>query len=125
MRPEPLDLSRFRRGPVIGEGADMQVFAAVDTENDMPVVLKRPHPQLVARTQHEAVEARIERTLALRERLGPEVSGLCNLIGFAPSATHDAYFGDSLGEPYTVVVEEMANGVPLVGSPETESGKTP
>ena len=125
MRPEPLDLSRFRRGPVIGEGADMQVFAAADTENGMPVVVKRPHPQLVARSQHEAVEARIERTLALRERLGPEVSGLCDLIGFAPSSTHDAYFGDSLGEPYTVVVEEMANGVPLVGSPRDRIRKNP
>ena len=116
MRLEPADLSRFQRGPMIGEGADMQVFAATDTENGMPVVVKRPHPQLVARSQHKAVEARIRRTLALRERLGANVNGLSNLIGCAPLATHDAYFGDSPGEPYTVVVEERAIGVPLVGS---------
>ncbi|MCH8063403.1 MAG: hypothetical protein IH861_12990 [Chloroflexi bacterium] len=116
MRLEPADLSRFQRGPIIGEGADMQVFAATDIENGMPVVVKRPHPQLVTRSQHKAVEARIERTLALRDKLGADVSGLCNLTGIAPPARHDAYFGDSLGEPYTVVVEEWARGVPLVGS---------
>ncbi len=125
MRLEPADLSRFQRGPMIGEGADMQVFSATDTENGMLVVVKRPHPQLVARSQHKAVEARIERTLVLRERLGAAVSGLSDLIGYAPLATHDAYFGDSPGEPYTVVVEERANGVPLVGSPLDRIRKFP
>ena len=117
VRLQPTDLSRFQLGKMIGEGADMQVFAATDTENGMPVVVKRPHPQLVARSQHKEVEARIDLTLALRESLGANVSALCNLIGHIPLATHDDYFGESLAEPHTVVVEERAVGVPLVGNP--------
>ena len=125
MRLEAADLSRFQCGPMIGEGADMQVFAATDTENGMPVVVKRPHPMLVAPSQHKAVEARIEQTLALRESLGAGVSALCNLIGYIPPAKHDDFFGGSLDEPYTVVVEERADGVPLVGSPLDGIKKNP
>ena len=125
MRLRPADISRFKLGPKIGEGADMQVFAATDSESGMPVVVKRPHPQLITRSQHAAVEARIERTLALRESLGANVGGLCSLIGCAQRATYGGFFGDSLGEAYTVVVEERAKGVPLVGSPQDRIRKFP
>ena len=38
------------------------------------------------------------------------------MLAYTGRANHDAYFSDALGEPYTVVVEERAVGIPLVGS---------
>ena len=49
MEIEASGLSRFRLGDPIGEGADCQVFAATDLEDDAQVVIKRPHPSLIAR----------------------------------------------------------------------------
>lgn len=112
----PADLHRFRLEGALGEGADCEVFAATDTHTGKPVVVKRPHPALVSRGHHADVERRIAHVIALRERLGDELPHLAPLIAYAPPASHDAYFGDAPGAEYSVVIEERAKGLPLVGS---------
>ena len=109
-------LDTFQLHERLGEGADSEAFAATDTRTGAPVVVKRPHPMLIARGQHDAVERRMAKVIALRERLGDALPHVAKMIAYTQRANHDAYFGDALGEPYTVVVEERALGVPLVGS---------
>ena len=111
-----LDLARYRLGPLIGEGADRQVFAATDLETGDQVVLKRPHPTLVVRDQHGDVEEQTFRMSDLRAALGADVPHVARLVGVSSTAEHAAYFGDSLANKYTVTVEERVGGVPLVGN---------
>ena len=110
------ELKRFRLEGKLGEGADSEVFAATDAETALPVVVKRPHPTLIARRQHMAVERRIADVIALRQRLGNDLPHVTRMIGFTEPSRHDAYFGDDLDEEYTVFIEERAAGIPLVGS---------
>ena len=116
MTPNPVDLARYRLGPMIGEGADHQVFASTDTETGEQVVLKRPHPTLVDRGQHRDLEEQTRRMFDIRSALGAPLPHVARLVGVSPLADHAAYFGDSLAAEYTVTVEERARGVPLVGS---------
>ena len=109
-------LDFFQLHERLGEGADSEAFAATDTRTGAPVVVKRPHPMLIARGQHDAVERRIAKVIALREQLGDALPHVAKMLAYTQRANHDAYFGDALGEPYTVVVEERARGIPLVGS---------
>ena len=110
------ELHRFRIEGKIGEGADSEVFAAADAASGLPVVLKRPHPMLIARAQHDAVERRMARAIALREQAAGALPHVAKMLAYTDRAAHHAYFGDALTEPYTVVVEERAAGVPLVAS---------
>ena len=116
MKLHPSDLQRFQLEGLLGEGADFQVFAATDTEFGQPVVVKRPHPTFVVRGQHKQIERRLAEVIALRETLGNSLPHVARLIGYTPSAVHDAYFGDSLAHSYTVTLEDRAKGIPLVGS---------
>lgn len=111
-----LDLERFELHERLGEGADMQVFAAIDAETGHDVVLKRPHPVLVERSQHAEVEKKIARLIKIRQDAGDSMPHLAKIIGYTSEQTHDGYFGDSLTNAYTVTVEERARGLPLVGS---------
>ncbi len=115
MHIEPKELHRFRLRARLSEGADSEVFAATDTHTGTPVVIKRPHPTLLARSQHDAVERRIARGIALRRNLGDTLPQLSRLIAYTSPANHCAYFADNLSAEYTVVVEQRACGVPLVG----------
>ena len=110
------DLYQFKLDGKIGEGADSEVFAATDSATGDAVVVKRPHPMLIARGQHSAVERRMSSAIALRERLGDTLPCVAKMIGYSQPTCHDEYFGDTLGEPYSVVVEERARGIPLVAS---------
>ena len=116
MRFDAAELRRFELHGVLGEGADLQVFAAIDTDTGRQVVVKRPHPALVARQQHRDVEGRLERAVALREDMGDRLPQLAEMIGHTTAENHDGYFGDSLAHPYVVTVEERARGLPLVGT---------
>ena len=111
------DLDRFTLGRVLGEGADLQVFAAIDTETGREVVVKRPHPTLIERSLHDDIERRVEQVTALRLDMGASLPHVSRLVGVTPADNHDSYFGDSFGQSYTVTVEERARGLPLVGSP--------
>lgn len=109
-------LSQFKLHEKLGEGADSEVFAATDTETGQPVVIKRPHPTLIARGQHRAVERRIAKVIALREQLADDLPHVAKMLAYTEPHSHDHYFGDTLVEKYTVTVEERATGIPLVGS---------
>ncbi len=115
MKTDSAGLARFRLEGVLGEGADVQAFAATDVETGKAVVVKRPHPALLSRSQHGDIERDLARGIELRMRLGnsPHVP---RLIAHTGPERHDRYFGDELDDAYTVVVEERARGVPLMGS---------
>ena len=135
-------LDRFELAGPLGGGADYDVRAAVDRETERPVVLKRPSPQAVRRQMHGPIEERTDRILAAYEAAGqhcptadaadyegiesavdatggPTTAGVPRLIGITDPAIHDAYFGDDVGQPYRVRVEERAYGIPLVGDPRS------
>ncbi len=116
MQIQPSELKRFHLEGKLGEGADSEVFAATDMETGLPVVVKRPHPTLIVRGQHSAVERRIAKVLALRERLYGRLFHIAKMVAYTQPSVHDDYFGDRLGEEYSVLVEERAIGIPLVGS---------
>ena len=115
MRASPEELKRFRLGDLLGEGADLQAFAATDADSGEPVVVKRPHPTLVSRNMHRDVEARTLTQAELRERM-EGASGLVRLYALTEAASFGWYFGDEPGHPYSVQIEARARGVPLVGS---------
>ena len=110
------DLQRFQLQGKLGEGADSEAFAAIDTVNGLPVVVKRPHPTLIVRGQHDTVERRIASAVDLRKRLGEALPHVARLIAYTQTSESEDYFYDAIGEKYSVVVEERALGVPLVGS---------
>ena len=112
---EKVDLQRYEVTGRLGSGADYDVRAAVDRETGQEVALKRPVPQAVTRKQHLAIEARTGRLLLAYDRAGDADGLLAPLVGYTDSAIHDAYFGDDLGEPYTVFVQGRAPGIPLLG----------
>ena len=116
MTTNEVDLGRFRLEGLLGEGAELQVFAATDAETGRQVVVKRPHPTLIGRLQHRDIEERLARLISLRADPRNPLPSLSRLIGSSMTRNHDAYFGDSLGQSYTVTVEERARGLPLVAS---------
>ena len=112
---EKVDLERYEITGRLGSGADYDVRAAVDRETGAEVALKRPVPQAVSRKQHLAIEERTGRLLAAYDHAGDADGLLAPLLGYTDSANHDAYFGDDLGESYTVFVQGRASGIPLLG----------
>ena len=117
MEIDSAGLRRFELGGMLGEGADLQVFSGRDLDTDLPVVVKRPHPALIARSRHRDLERRVERVVSLRESVGESLPQVPRLIAHTTIGAGDSYFDDSLGEEYTVTVEERARGLPLIGSP--------
>ena len=114
---EQVSLSRYQVSRILGAGADYEVRAAVDLETDKQVVLKRPKPQMVSRQLHAGIEARTDRILEVRQELGYLMTAMAPILGYTERTNHDAFFGESLGQEYRVLVEERALGVPLVGDP--------
>ena len=112
---DPAILERFELGGLLGEGADMQVFAGTDRETGDSIVVKRAHPSLVSREIHDDVERRVALQARLRERSGG-FEGLPRLIGLTEPDGFSEVFGDDLGNAYSVLIEERAVGVPLIGS---------
>jgi serine/threonine protein kinase len=108
------EIGRFELDGLLGEGADLQVFAATDTESGEPVVVKRPHPTLVSRNMHGDVEKRTLLQADIRTRIG-DMAGLVKLHRLTERDSFGWYFGDDLDNPYSVQVEERAKGLPLVG----------
>jgi hypothetical protein len=114
---EQVDLDRYELLGVLGAGADYDVRAAVDQKTGRQVVLKRPKPQMISRRLHDGIEARTNNTLQVFQALDFDIPTVVPVLGCTRQANHDAYFGESLGQEYTVVVEERAKGIPLVGDP--------
>ena len=112
-----MDLARFTLEGLLGEGADVQVFAATDRISGDAVVLKRPHPSLVQRGQHRDMERQMRRAQSLRDELGNTLRHVVEIIGLATIDGQVSPFGDSLSHSYAVTVERRARGLPLAGSP--------
>ena len=111
----PSYLERFQLGESLGEGADMQVFAATDLDTENKCVIKRPHPSLVSRNIHDDVERRMSLQAGLRAgEVG--IAGLPKLLAVTAADRFQWFFGDDLGHGYSVQVEERAIGIPLLGS---------
>ena len=111
----PCELGRFELGALLGEGADLQAFGARDRVSGDAVVVKRAHPSLVSRGIHDDVERRVALQAALRAQVG-DFEGLPRLIALTEPDGFGWFFGDDLGYAYSVLVEERAVGVPLIGS---------
>ena len=111
---EPNELERFQIGNLLGEGADLQVFEAMDIESGAPVVIKRPHPTLISRNIHGNIEDRSLLQAELRDRI-ENPTALVQLHLMTEPGQFVWYFGDDPGHPYSVQVEERATGMPLVG----------
>ena len=112
---EKVSLERYEITGRLGSGADYDVRAATDLDTGAEVALKRPVPQAVSRKQHGAIEARTGRLLQAYDQAGDAGGLLAPLLGYTDTAIHDPYFGDDLGEPYTVFVQGRAPGIPLLG----------
>lgn len=111
---QQVELKRYETTHIIGTGADYEVRAAVDRETGTQVVLKRPIPETVRHRLHDSVERRTERMLQAHEKVGRTLPMVVPILGYTERANHDAYFGDTLGQPYRVIVEERAQGIPLM-----------
>ncbi len=122
---DTITLDRFELVGPLGSGADYDVRAAVDRETGQQVVLKRPTPQTVRRQMHGPTEERTTRALEAYERAGQHCPAVSRVIGVTDVAVHDGYFGDDVGEPYRVRVEERAAGIPLVGDPMSRILRVP
>jgi hypothetical protein len=114
---EQVDLRRYEAAGILGTGADYEVRAAVERETGKQVVLKRPNPHTVRRHLHEGIEARTDRILQAYRDVGHTIPTVVCIVGYSERANHDAYFGETLGQVYRVIVEERAAGIPLVGDP--------
>ena len=122
---ETVALDRFQLVGPLGSGADYDVRAGLDRETGQPVVLKRPSPQVVRRQMHGPIEERTTRTLEAYEKAGQRCDVVPRVIGVTEAGIHDDYFGDDLGQPYRVRVEERAAGIPLVGDPRSRILRVP
>ena len=114
---ERVDLRRYQATSILGAGADYEVRAARQRETGKQVVLKRPQPQTVRRQLHAGIEARTDRILRAYQAVGHTIPTVVPIVGYTDRANHDAYFGETLGQEYRVIVEERAAGIPLVGDP--------
>jgi hypothetical protein len=114
---ETVDLYRYEMTRRLGTGADYEVWAALERQTGKPVVLKRPLPQTVRHQLHAGIEARTDRLLQAYEAVGHTIPTVVPIVGYTERANHDAYFGDTLGQAYRVIVAEHATGIPLVGPP--------
>lgn len=122
---ETVSLDRFELVGPLGSGADYDVRAAIDRETGQQVVLKRPSPQAVSRQMHGPIEDRTTRMLEAYERAGKHCDVVPRVLGVSEAAVHDSYFGDDVGQPYRVRVEERAAGIPLVGDPRSRILRVP
>ena len=102
MAMETVTLDRFELVGPLGSGADYDVRAALDRQTGEPVVLKRPSPQTVRRQMHGPVEERTARALEAHERAGQYCDVVPRVVGVTEVALHDEYFGEDLGQPYSV-----------------------
>ena len=111
---EQVDLRRYEAAGVLGMGADYEVRAAVERDTGRLVVLKRPAPETVRRRMHDGIEARTDRILQVYQEVGHTIPTVVPIVGYTERVNHDAYFGETLGQTYRVMVEERAIGIPLM-----------
>src|SRR5215470_16758902 len=112
---EQVDLRRYEITGVLGIGADYEARAAIERDTGRQVVLKRPAPETVRHRMHDGIEVRTDRLLQGYQKVGHAIPSVVPIVGYTERANHDAYFGETLGQTYRVIVEERASGIPLMG----------
>jgi hypothetical protein len=122
---EKVDLHWYEITRRLGTGADYEVWAAVERQTAKPVVLKRPLPQTIRQQMHAGTEARTDRLLQAYQVVGHTLPAVVPIVGYTERANHDAYFGDTLGQEYRVIVQAHATGIPLVGDVKARITGTP
>ncbi len=111
---DAIDLERFSLIGSLGLGANYEVYAATDSETGHDVVLKRPWVQTIRGGQSRHVDEQSERIIELHQVLDGAVPYISRLVGYTERVGHRGYFGDDLQQEYYVLVEERAQGLPLV-----------
>ena len=61
------------------------------------------------------MEDNLRRSITLKLDPHNRIRNVSKILGYTMQKNHDVYFGDSLRESYTVIVEERAKGIPLIG----------
>jgi hypothetical protein len=111
---EQVDLRRYEATGILGIGADYEARAAVERATGRQVVLKRPAPETIRHRMHDGIEVRTDRLLQGYREVGHTIPTVVPILGYTERTNHDAYFGETLGQTYRVVVEERAIGIPLM-----------
>ena len=111
---DAIELERFNLIGSLGLGANYEVFAATDSETGHDVVLKRPWVQTIRGGQSRHVDEQSERVIELHQVLDGTVPCISQMVGYTERVSHRGYFGDDLQQEYYVLVEERAQGLPLV-----------
>ncbi len=111
---EQVDLRRYEVVGILGIGADYEARAAVERETGRQVVLKRPAPETLRHRMHDGIEARTDRVLQTYQEVGHTIPTVVPMVGYTERVNHDAYYGETLGQTYRVMVEERAAGIPLM-----------
>ena len=111
---DAVDLERFSLTGSLGLGANYEVYAAIDRETGQQVVLKRPWVQTIRGGQSRHVDEQSARVIELHQVLDGAVPYISALVGYTERVSHGGYFGDDLQQEYYVLVEERAQGLPLV-----------
>lgn len=122
---EIVQLDRYKLTGLLGSGADYEVRSGHDTSTGQEVVIKRPVPQMISRRMHASVEQRTERTIRLHEELANSIPQVCPMLGYTEQASHDAFYGDDLGQEYRVTISQRAPGIPLIGDPRARILRVP
>jgi len=109
-----IELERFSLIGPLGLGANYEVHAAIDSETGQDVVLKRPWVQTIRGGQSRHVDEQSERVIELHQVLDAVVPYISQMVGYTERVGHRGYFGDDLQQEYYVLIEERAQGLPLV-----------
>ena len=120
-RPSPQAARRQMHGPI--EERTDRILAAYEAAGQRCPT----EPELPENCTAQDVKAYNAVMQARRKALdaGELPGGVPRVIGVTDAAIHDAYFGDDVGQPYRVRVEERAYGIPLVGDPRSRILRVP
>ena len=107
-------LERYKLEGYLASGSDYEAYAAIDSDTEMQVVIKRPNPDYIARKLHYGVDRLSEQLIELHTAIGNTAPYVARLVGYTEVAVHNSTFGDSLEDGYRVLIYQRAAGFPLV-----------
>ena len=122
---QEIALNNYELTGLLGTGADYEVRSAKAIEGDRRVALKRPIPQVITRNMHGPVEARTEAIIDTYKDLYERTSTLCPLLGYTSRSNHNELYQDGITQDYTVLIFDMAPGIPLVGDARSRILRVP
>ena len=122
---QEIALNDYELTGLLGTGADYEVRSAKVIGGDRRVVLKRPIPQVITRNMHGPVEARTSAIVDTYKDLYASTSTLCPLLGYTSRSNHNELYQDGITQDYTVMIFEIASGIPLVGDARSRILRVP